>query len=1336
MSEYSLSDVNKKGNDNNNDNANSNLNTNLNSNNDNINTNTNVIKKKPVNAQPGKVLFWSGDCKYTVIMDRVKKSGWKATDSEKKESKCNIFWVDVALIHERFKNVLPWQIVNHIPGMNNIARKNRMAQHLNKMHKLYPIEYSFYPRTWVLPQDMTDFKAQFDNYGNSLQNKYFIVKPDAGCQGKGIFITRSLSEVPSQDVVAQTYIKKPLLIDNFKFDLRLYVLVSSVKPLRMYMFQDGLVRLCTEEYVKPTKQNISQSCMHLTNYAVNKHNENYQYADSGEDDEGSKRSLKWFMENIKQDYGEEKAAWLWKRMGTLAVRTVIAILPTLTREYDQTFKSFDGIPTKINSFNSVLNNKQEAKANGNSSNDNNSSGDTTNRDEENSSSSSSSSSIHKEKKEDDDQDEFNVGADGRLLSGLSGKGKSNGGESSDSDDDRDDDKSIGSDNGDASSSSNMNRQRGIPKVRGSRCFEVLGIDIMLDSALKPWLIECNHLPSFGTDSPLDLDIKNRLIEQVFRVLPARADDEQAYKQWHKEQADRRLKAERPAVIRAKENKEREEQERIQKEKDRAERRRQALLQERARREAEEKARREAEEQARLDAERRAQLVYAPADADRVEEIKGLLEEIYVQCSPEKVSKIDRLIAKYTAREEEFLAFVLEKYNINKPGLVRYVRIVPEVSADASTYNSTGGDTNTEASADGSVANETDNSDKNTKESDSFSNDQNSKGTPDNSSSTKVGQNGPELIPRPPRKSRNDGSGSGPSSKRNSRSLSPPPGPQRRAQAIWKTAAEDDGFKQEVSSMIFPDENEEWLNFEIKRLTEFTRIFPPPPPSPGTDETESKVKEEADNATLMTASENTSALSSPPAGGTGESGTINGGNEQEDGEDEEDEEDDETEADVDNGNANSEVNIKAQNQSKTKKHKAAPYEDLILHAFVHDRRQTLRMRAPLANRQRPSSEENQGSLPPLHAETSRGFVHGTVAHNMLSRGGPGWRAPPRIDKKKIERVPTQNQSEAAQRLSQGLSSSHNKNVTTRNTNKSRITATSRLPAGVMLDQGSESSMMGVGSLEYSLPTAQQAMDTLQYNPNQLQAAGAYGIKNASVLHGQQTLAAQQMLQYGRGGNPGMEDLPPRIRRLMEESRQARVRFEASRVQAPASVLRQQQFRFDESPGYVAGAQSFSLTAATNLPRATGAAAPPIANGQQGVPSVPYPVPVIPQSPAIGPTAFTLPEPTNEAPKGSVTGNGSIQRSAIHGRRSPTMMQQTVQSNIHPDGGSVGEQATASVNAKLGTNVTSAPLHPNDIALAKRRLQSPHAASGKTVVGGEGTNDANDEKMLQDLFPGWF
>ena len=43
------------------------------------------------------------------------------------------------------------------------------------------------------------------------------------------------------------------------------------------------------------------------------------------------------------------------------------------------------------------------------------------------------------------------------------------------------------------------------------CFQIMGLDIMIDAKLKPWLIEVNHLSSFGTDSPLDKKIKFDLI---------------------------------------------------------------------------------------------------------------------------------------------------------------------------------------------------------------------------------------------------------------------------------------------------------------------------------------------------------------------------------------------------------------------------------------------------------------------------------------------------------------------------------------------------------------------------------------------------------------------------------------------------------------------------------------------------------------------------------------------------------------------------------------------------------------------------------------------------------
>jgi tubulin polyglutamylase TTLL6/13 len=72
--------------------------------------------------------------------------------------------------------------------------------------------------------------------------------------------------------VAQRYVATPLLVNGLKFDLRVYCLVASVDPLRVFLYREGLVRFATARYAAPSAANVACSFMHLTNYAINKHN--------------------------------------------------------------------------------------------------------------------------------------------------------------------------------------------------------------------------------------------------------------------------------------------------------------------------------------------------------------------------------------------------------------------------------------------------------------------------------------------------------------------------------------------------------------------------------------------------------------------------------------------------------------------------------------------------------------------------------------------------------------------------------------------------------------------------------------------------------------------------------------------------------------------------------------------------------------------------------------------------------------------------------------------------------------------------------------------------------
>lgn len=73
--------------------------------------------------------------------------------------------------------------------------------------------------------------------------------------------------------VVQEYLNNPYLIDGLKFDIRVYVLITSCEPLKIFMHKEGLVRFATQPYtpIEMTKDNNTNNLfMHLTNYAINK----------------------------------------------------------------------------------------------------------------------------------------------------------------------------------------------------------------------------------------------------------------------------------------------------------------------------------------------------------------------------------------------------------------------------------------------------------------------------------------------------------------------------------------------------------------------------------------------------------------------------------------------------------------------------------------------------------------------------------------------------------------------------------------------------------------------------------------------------------------------------------------------------------------------------------------------------------------------------------------------------------------------------------------------------------------------------------------------------------
>ncbi|XP_021446272.1 tubulin polyglutamylase TTLL11 isoform X1 [Oncorhynchus mykiss] len=251
-----------------------------------------------------------------------------------RRSACDIYWHGVSF-HDN-DNIISGQ-VNKFPGMIEMLRKINLTRAVRTMQELFPEEYNFYPRSWILPEEYQLFSTQISlaKDGDVSQKPTFIIKPDGGSQGDGIYLIRDPGDLRviagshTKQSVVQEYIHKPLLIDKLKFDIRLYVLVKSLEPLEIYIAKEGLSRFCTEPYQEPSQKNLSHVFMHLTNYSLNVQSGNFVHSDSLSS--GSKRTFSSVLYRLASKGVDIKK--VWSDIISLVIKTIIALVPELKVYY-------------------------------------------------------------------------------------------------------------------------------------------------------------------------------------------------------------------------------------------------------------------------------------------------------------------------------------------------------------------------------------------------------------------------------------------------------------------------------------------------------------------------------------------------------------------------------------------------------------------------------------------------------------------------------------------------------------------------------------------------------------------------------------------------------------------------------------------------------------------------------------------------------------------------------------------------------------------------------------------------------------------------------------------
>ncbi|WIX32623.1 hypothetical protein QO259_17730 [Salinicola sp. JS01] len=220
--------------------------------------------------------YWLGgkraDEQDRFFRETLEARGWIAGDAENWQAG----WFTGTPEMAQFRKLTPKHRLNHLPGNNALTLKSRLYQSLATLrermserfgpHSSQVARLDFFPRAYLMPDDY--HALQEAALANPSQR--WILKPSNASKGKGIRLLDDAADAPRHtNWLVQEYLGDPHTIRGHKYVLRLYILLASLDPLRLYVYRQGFAKLASAPYDHDDTSNLYS---HLTNPDINAHN--------------------------------------------------------------------------------------------------------------------------------------------------------------------------------------------------------------------------------------------------------------------------------------------------------------------------------------------------------------------------------------------------------------------------------------------------------------------------------------------------------------------------------------------------------------------------------------------------------------------------------------------------------------------------------------------------------------------------------------------------------------------------------------------------------------------------------------------------------------------------------------------------------------------------------------------------------------------------------------------------------------------------------------------------------------------------------------------------------